>query len=189
MNSTVMWSRQLLYNPFLYVAGVKSLGIGIAILLSISFFSYVSGTHYWGLVIPYFAKDTAFLYYLSEHFIHWLTLSVLLFASGSIFSKSKIRFVDIMGTQAMALIPLIVVPLIRLLPPFASFYFFSIYTFILYGLHIMAAIWSVALMFNAYKVTCNVKKTKLTISFIGVVFLTEILTIIFTYLFKTNVQL
>jgi hypothetical protein len=189
MNSALRWSKQTLYNPFLYLAGVKSLVIGIVVLLSISFFSYLSGTHYWGIIIPYFAKDNTFLYYLSEHFIHWIVLSIFLFVSGNIFSKSKIRFVDVLGTQAIAFIPFVLVPLVRLLPPFGSFYFFSIYTFILYGLHVITVIWSVALMFNAYRVTCNVKKANLTISFIGTLFLAEIISIVCIYFFKTNAYL
>src|SRR5690606_25900607 len=102
-----------LYNPFIYLAGFRSLVIGVIILLLISFVSYVSGTHYWGVVLPYFAKDSGFLYYFAEHSIHWLVLSLLLFMSGKLFSKSRIRFVDVLGTQGVAFAPFFIVPVIR----------------------------------------------------------------------------
>ena len=189
MSASAMWSKTLLYNPFLYLAGLKSLVIGVVSILLLAFFSYTSGTHYLGLVIPVFAKDTAFPYFLSEHLIHWAIVSVLLFVSGTIFSKSKIRFIDVLGTQALALFPLIILPFFRFLPPFESFYIFSISYFFLYGLHVAMAIWTITLMFNAYKITCNVKSNSLVISFITAVFISEVLTIYLIYLFKNNVNL
>lgn len=184
-----MWTKHSLYNPFMYIAGIQSLLLGSIGVLLLSFLSYISGTHYLGLVVPVFAKDNIFAYYLSEHLIHWLVLSMLFFASGTIFSKSRIRFIDVMGTQALALLPLILLPILRLLPPFESFYIYSLSTVILYVLHAATVIWSIALMYNAYKVTCNVRGTKFTISFITVIFITEIFTIFFIYYFKNNIQL
>jgi hypothetical protein len=189
MNSTVMWSKQSLYNPFIYIAGVRSLLLGGCALLLLSFVCYLSGTHYLGLVMPVFAKDATFPYYLSENLLHWLVLSILMFISGKIFSKSRIRLVDVLGTQALALLPFIILPILRLLPPFESFYIFSVYTIILFTLHVAAVIWSVALMFNAYKVTCNVRSDSRIISFIVTIFIAQILIICFIYYLKNNLQL
>ncbi len=189
MSATAMWSKTLLYNPFLYLAGFKSLVMGTVSILLLAFFSYTSGTHYLGLVIPMFAKDETFPYFLSEHLVHWTIVSVLLFISGMIFSKSRIRFIDVLGTQALALFPLIILPFFRLLPPFESFYLFSVNYFFLYGLHVVMAIWTVTLMFNAYKITCNVKHNSLVISFITSVFISEVLTIYLIYFIKNNLNL
>lgn len=182
-------STTILYNPFLYIAGAKSFVFGFVVLLLTTFLSFSSGTHYNGLANIYFAKDTAFIFYFSEQVFHWLTLSILFFGFSLLLSKSKVRFIDIIGTQAMARIPLIILPIHRVLPLFDSFMINSFKMYFLIAVHIICVTWSIALMYNAYKVTCNVKQQGLVISFIIAIFIAEILTKLFIYLLQNNLYL
>lgn len=121
MNQPKRWSSVLLYNPFIFIAGYKSFAIGISVLMLTIFLAFTTGTHYKGLLNVYFAKDSTYVFYFIEQVSHWIFLSSLLFIFGVFLSKSKIRFIGVIGTQAMARLPLLLLPTIRILAPFESF--------------------------------------------------------------------
>jgi hypothetical protein len=166
-----------LYNPFTYFAGVKALLTGLVGLIIISAVAYTTGTHQNGLLYVSFASDTIWPYYFLDHCTSWLSIAVLLYVSGLLFSKSNIRPIDVLGSTLVSRIPLVFLPLIRLIPAFRSFQAWgSINLYLLIIIHIAAVIWCIALLYNAYKVSCNVKGNKLTISFIASLLLAEIST-------------
>ena len=82
-------NRYLLYNPFKRIAGMKSFFIGFLGLLLTTYLAYKTGTHFNGLLNIDFAKDSDYWVYFVENCSHWIILSILLFASGLILSKSK----------------------------------------------------------------------------------------------------
>jgi hypothetical protein len=162
------------YNPFTYIAGFKSLIGGAIIVLLTAWICFISGTHNYGLINVNFASDMPFSSYLAEHAIHWIAVTLTLYSAGLLFSKSRIRFIDVLGTQGISKLPLLVLPVARLVPVFASFPVNSINMYFLFVLHIIMVIWSVALMFNAFKISCNVKGQRLVVSFILALLLAEI---------------
>jgi hypothetical protein len=168
------------FNPFILIAGIESFLTGLSVLLLTSYLAYKTGTHYYGLTID-FAKDSDFWVYLVENSSHWLLLSILLFTAGLIFSKSKLRAIDIFGTTLFSRIPLIIVPLIRTVPIFQSFSFQSAAMYLITGIYLISLIWTIVLLFNAFKVSCNLKNEKLIISFIVGILLSEAFTRIFLY--------
>ena len=156
---------KFLFNPFTRIAGVKSLIIGLVVLFVLSFLSFITGTHFYGFyIIP--AKDSDFWVYLVENISNWVFISVFLFVAGLILSKSKIRAVDIFGTTLLSTIPLMIVPIIRLIPALQTFVSQSFAMFAVTVVAIIAVIWTITLLFNAYKVSCNLKNEKLIVSFI-----------------------
>lgn len=189
MNSAHRWSTASLYNPFSFIAGYSAFAIGTAILLLTVYLSYITGTHYSGLINIYFAKDTPFVFYFIEQAAHWIMLSILLFVFGTFLSKSKIRFIDVIGTQAMARVPLLLLPMIRMLPPFESFMINSFQMNFLIALYIILAMWSITLMFNAYHISCNVKHKPLVTSFILAILLSEFFIKTLIYITLNNIIL
>lgn len=165
-----------LFNPFTRIAGFKSFVIGLIGLLLISYLSYISGTHLNGLTDINFAKDTDFIYFISEHLLSWISVSIFFYISGLILSGTRIRIIDILGTSAMARIPLIIPPLVRLLPFFKSFVFQSWEMYTIVGVHIFSLIWTITLLYNGFKISCNLKSEKLIIGFSISLILSEILT-------------
>ncbi len=156
---------KLLFNPFTRIAGTKSLIVGLIALLITSFLAYLTGTHFYGFYIIN-AKNSDFWVYLVENISNWLFISVFLFVSGLIFSKSKIRAIDIFGTTLLSMIPLIIVPVVRLIPGLQTFATQSFARYAFGLVSIIAVIWTISLLFNAYKVSSNLKNEKLIISFI-----------------------
>lgn len=165
-----------LINPFQRIAGAKALLIGFMGYLTISYFSFITGTHHYGIFNINFAKGYGFSIYLLETGFHWFILSSLLLLSGLILSRSRIRLIDIFGTLLMAKLPLLVTPIARLIPYFQSFAIYSTAMFIVVGIYTITLLWTLILSFNAYKVSCNLKNERLIISFILSIILSEIAT-------------
>ena len=176
MPVTTTSKLNLLFNPFQFIAGMPSLLLGVASLLSVSALAYVTGTHHYGLLNINFAKDTVFPYFLFEHAIYWAASVILLFGAGLLLSRSSIRVVDAAGTLALSRLPLIFLSLVRLVPSFESFPIYSVNMYFLFVLHVCLAVFSIALMFNAYRTACNVKGTRAVTSFFACLVLTEIIT-------------
>lgn len=168
-------NSKYLYNPFVIIAGVNSLLIGLLGLLVTSYLSFLTGTHFSGLINVDFAKDSLFWIFLLENTAHWLVLSALFFVIGSVLSKSKVRAVDVFGTTIFSRIPLIITPLFRIIPYFQSFAFYSLAMYILISIYLISIIWTFVLLYNAFKISCNLKSQKLYIPFLFSIILSEVI--------------
>jgi hypothetical protein len=105
-----------------------------------------------------------------------LLLSAFIYISGEILSKSRIRLIDILGTSLMSRIPLILTPLFRTIPVFASFVIRSWEMYVLIMIYVISLVWTLTLLFNAVKVSCNLKIERLTIAYILCLLLSEVCT-------------
>lgn len=170
-----MKSRYL-YNPFTQIAGFKSFIIGIFGLLVTTCLSFNTGTHFYGLLNIDFAKDSDYWVYLMENLSNWFFLSIFLHISGLILSKSKIRTIDTFGTTLLSRIPLALAPLIRTIPLFQSFVIRSWEMYFIIGLYLVSLIWTIILLFNAFKISCNLRNERLIVSFIISLILSEVCT-------------
>jgi len=171
------------YNPFTQIAGLKSLILGFLGLFSTTFLAYKTGTHFYGLLNIDYAKDSDYWVFLTENVSNWIFLSTFMYLSGIILSKSKIRVIDILGTALLSRIPLIIAPLLRTIPLFQSFSFQSWEMYFIPGVYLISLIWTIALLFNGYKISCNLKNEKLVVSFIVCLIISEVCTKIFIKLF------
>ena len=174
-----------LYNPFIKIAGFKSFIIGLIGLLITTYLAFKTGTHFKtgtyfrDLFIIDYAKDSDYWVFLTESLSNWLFVSTFLYISGLILSKSKIRIIDILGTTLLSLIPLVITPLIRMLPIFQSFMHQSWQRDTIEGVYYISLAWTIILLFNAYKISCNLKNERLITSFIISIVLSEICTKLF----------
>jgi hypothetical protein len=164
--------RTWLFNPFIYIAGFKSLLIGIALMAISAWVGFLNNSHFDGVLDMHRAMAAQFHIFLLEVVIDWVSISLVLFVFGVILSKSKIRWIDVFGTQALARWPMIPVAiLVVFIPNVRNMNLSNPQDMILLLIPAMLLlpfmIWFVALMFNAYKVSCNLKGNSLIISFIG----------------------
>lgn len=164
-----------LINPYYRIAGFKSLAIGFIGLLFLSFASFKSGTHFYGLSNIDFAKDSIFVFYALEHLISWSVFAILTFLLGLSLSKSRMRAIDFFGTSLLARIPLIFTPLLRIIPMFQSFLFQSFEMYFIIGIYLLSVLWTIVLLFNGYKISSNLRNNKLTASFIIGLLVSEII--------------
>lgn len=94
-------------NPFIRLAGMPALMWGMAGLL-VSVVIGVWGTyHYHGLLHFGIAPREAWWIHAAERLLVWLVPALLCYAGGKLLSRSHIRAIDVFGTMAFALLPLI----------------------------------------------------------------------------------
>ena len=175
---------KLIVNPFIRIAGGQALIWGFLGLIVSTLLCWISGYHYHGLLHFGPAPDPAWWCYLAEHLIVWLIPALLFYLGGLFLSHSRIRVIDVLGTVLFAQLPLLGMNLISLLPAMrmmsqmnmnmspeemlAQPYFVLAMILTLLGLPflILTLIW----MFNALKVSCNLKQWKLwTVALIGII--------------------
>ena len=175
---------KLIVNPFIRIAGGQALIWGFLGLIVSTLLCWISGYHYHGLLHFGPAPNPAWWCYLAEHLIVWLIPALLFYLGGLFLSHSRIRVIDVLGTVLFAQLPLLGMNLISLLPAMrmmsqmnmnmspeemlAQPYFILAMILTLLGLPflILTLIW----MFNAFKVSCNLKQWKLwTVALIGII--------------------
>ena len=147
---------KLIVNPFIRIAGGQALIWGFLGLIVSTLLCWISGYHYHGLLHFGPAPNPAWWCYLAEHLIVWLIPALLFYLGGLFLSHSRIRVIDVLGTVLFAQLPL------------AQPYFILAMILTLLGLPflILTLIW----MFNALKVSCNLKQWKLwTVALIGII--------------------
>ena len=175
---------KLIVNPFIRIAGGQALIWGFLGLIVSTLLCWISGYHYHGLLHFGPAPNPAWWCYLAEHLIVWLIPALLFYLGGLFLSHSRIRVIDVLGTVLFAQLPLFGMNLISLLPAMrmmsqmnmnmspeemlAQPYFILAMILTLLGLPflILTLIW----MFNALKVSCNLKQWTLwTVALIGII--------------------
>lgn len=173
-------NRQYFYgliNPFERIAGLEALLWGSAGMVVSTVLSYSSGWHYHGLLHFGPAPNPAWWCYAVEHLVVWLIPAALFYLGGVLLSRSRIRMVDVLGTVVFAQLPLIVMNLLNLLPPMQKLAQIDVNMppatllqqpgFIvgvwLSLVALVFLIWTLFWMFQALKVSCNLKGYKLGI--------------------------
>lgn len=169
----------LFYNPFTYVAGGKSLITGLVIILITSWLGSLNNLHFDGLFDVHFGASKPLWFFAMEVVADWFVFSLVLYISARILSASKVRAVDIFGTQALARFPMLFIAILCFIPYF-QFTFNGIpqidlrlLLFIIVTMFF--TIWMVALMYNAYSISANLKGPKAIVSFIVSIILSEII--------------
>ena len=185
--------RTWLFNPFHYIAGAKGLAIGVAVTLAAGFIGSLSNSHFDGVLDFHTGAPAPLWVFMSEGLLDWVVMGALLFLGGKIISRSRLRALDVFGTQALARFPTLVTALAALLPGYqryaghlASQYIKTMQDVqtnpadpIMFAITVLVAIimtvWMVALMYRAYSVSCNVRGNKAIGVFIAALILGEII--------------
>ncbi len=176
--------KKWLFNPFIYLAGTRALLIGLAAMVLTGLIGFYSHTHFDGVIDIHSGRISPLTSHLLEQLIVWGVATAFFYLSGIIFSTSRIRFIDVAGTMAFARWVMIFPALLGFLvhapatQPQTVDEIMKMITpgFIAVGLlSVVFAIWLVALMYNAYTVSCNMKGGKATGTFIVTLILAETL--------------
>ena len=167
-----------LFNPFHYVAGGRALAIGVGVVLAAGFLGSLSNSHFDGVLDFHTGRPAPLWVFLCQGLVDWLSLAGLLFLGGKLISQSRVRVLDVFGTQALARFPTAVTAALSLLPGYrrytahlaaqylrglpdvetGSLDAVAFALVVLVGL--VMIIWMVALMYRAYAVSCNVRGGK-----------------------------
>jgi hypothetical protein len=183
----------ILFNPFGRIAGVEALGIGVGAILVAGWIGALSHTHFDGVLDTHTGMRVPLGVFLGEGVIDWVCMAVVLLVFGRMISKTKFRTIDVLGTQALARWPAILISLVTLpgavervgnelvkqaLHPGGTVHLGTAEV-IVFGVSIAAMIvlicWVVALMYKAYSVSCNVKGGAAVGTFIGGIIVAEVL--------------
>lgn len=183
----------LLFNPFVYIAGGQALGLGLAAMLLAGLVGFLGHAHFDGVLDTHLGARAPLGVFLAEGMIDWLCLGLVLLIFGRVISSTVFRTLDLLGTQALARWPTLLISLLALPPALQRFSqdllqgladpgrkieFLTSDAVIFFGViavMIPLQCWVIALMYQSYSVSCNVKGGKAIGTFIAGMVLAEIL--------------
>ena len=97
----------LIFNPFTKIAGLQALAIGLAGMIVAGVIGFYSHTHFDGVLNIHSGLESTIFIHLLWPFVDVLFLGIWFSVFGLILSSSKVRLIDIFGTQAFAFLPLV----------------------------------------------------------------------------------
>ena len=171
-----------LFNPFRYIAGAKSLILGVVFIITSALLLY-SGNYIQDSYIHIGMADAPLWYVFAMQVVWWLLPALLLYLCGVVLSKSKIRIIDILGTTAFAQLIMLLLIAPMLLPAVmncslelvASLQTGAVPNMAEFTPLIVYGIWSLICLvlfyiwnYNAFAVSCNVGGWKAIAAFIAV---------------------
>ena len=161
--------RIWLFNPFHYLAGGPALAWGLACIVLTASLGGVFDYRYTGTLSFQLSTPTPIWLAITQGLTAWIVPGVLLYLAGRGLSRSRVRLIDVLGTQALARAPGLLVALIVISPPFrdlttsliaqgASHFSVGQLTALtaIGTVMVLVLIWTVLLMYRAFSVSCNV---------------------------------
>lgn len=181
-----------LFYPFRYIGDTKALVIGLVCMLLASLGSMMVGYRYDGF-LDYHQYGTYSWWYFADIFIAWLLISIFTILIATI-NKKSCRWIDVFGMYAFAFIPICLSPLIVWItgldnlnmPALEEMSIVELqnelmpYTgqLVLNGLIlVMFLVLFVAYCYQVFKVNLNLQKTQSIAWFVGLVLITEVVSI------------
>lgn len=178
-----------LYDPFEYLAGWKAFGIGAAILTLATIIGHWGNVVFFALEIKA-GTDATLGQAFSLQALGLAVTAIILYGTAFCFARHT-RFQDILGTITLAKSPLLLFSLIAVMlrNKIASInaaeiinhqlsHSAYIYLAVFAIISLAVLIWEIALLYSAFKVSSNLKKTKCTILFISAILAAEIVTLL-----------
>src|SRR4051812_8969694 len=111
-----MKPMELLFNPFRRYAGFASLMAGLLIILLTALVAVAAVVHLDGVIDLHAGTKISFAQAIGEGLINFLCMAIILFLVSLIVSKTKPRFIDVAGTQALARAPFLLATLVNMFP-------------------------------------------------------------------------
>lgn len=157
-----------LINPFTRIAGWQALAIGIAVMIATSLTGYYSQVIFDGVLDIHLAKvslGTAFIYPFASQLI--FIICVWLFAK--LFTHG-FRFIDVAGTLTLARTPMLLAALLGFATGTPAMedimadpmMIFNQTGFLISLFGILAVeVWTIVLIVNAIKISCDLRSSKL----------------------------
>ncbi|MDR0812020.1 MAG: hypothetical protein LBN23_07110 [Paludibacter sp.] len=185
-------------NPFEWIAGGKSLIIGLLAMAVIGTVGALSATYFDGVLDAHVGAKTNWLNSFVCLAVDWAALVAVFGIAAMIFAKS-FRFIDILGTFALAQTPRLFMALGGFLAPkslaeidamaqtetlesvvestmaLLSQPSVIVACIVLGILSVVLIVWLVTLYYNAFRISANLKSPKVIYIFIAGIILAEIL--------------
>jgi hypothetical protein len=182
--------KQLLFNPFVKIAGAKALLLGWLFILITIITAYISQIHFTGAFDVKLGNAAPLWLFVFESLLAWLSIVICMQLAATISAKRSVRIIDIAGTMALARWPMLPVTFLGFIPielPDNISFDLMDYSgaLILALLMIPFTIWMIVLMFNGYKVSTGLKGTRLIVSFLIAAIFAEVLSLVIFYQFAT----
>lgn len=170
------------WNPFDRIAGVTAVAWGVIFLIIGSFTAWIGTARYPGLISMQYVESVHWLDGLLDQIVS-LAIAVVIFALAAFIAGARrFRLIDLIGTFMVAKAPLLILPVINIngwmykksieltevalegeaLPDLWD----GIVLILLSILLIFFLIWTIVLLFHAYRVSTNLKGLPSFISFI-----------------------
>ncbi|MEG2064757.1 MAG: hypothetical protein RSB23_04750 [Alistipes sp.] len=177
-----------LINPFVYLAGEKTIIIGLIILILSALFSWQLGTTCRGIVSTGYAELPLWKCFVQQLII-WCVFGSLLYLAARLLSKSKIRAIDIYGNNLFARLPFLLLVLLSALPAVRSFTLAALTqtgaematmgispaVLIFSVAALIALVWFFAWSYMGFAVAANLRGARAAGAFIGCYLLAEVL--------------
>ena len=185
-----------LYNPFEVFAGWKAFGIGIVILCVATVIGYFGNTVFYGIS----AKTVSYVTWGKAFSLQGIGLAVTVVVMWiiALLSAKHVRFQDILGTVTLAKYPTVIMAIMflafsnwmneitgritsagsiqEILEIFNNLSILDYTLFIVYSIIALSLlVWTITLLFNAFKVSTNLKGGKCALLFIAIMLISEIL--------------
>lgn len=181
-----------MFNPFVRIAGIRSLVLGLAGIVAAGLIAAGAGIRFDGLLDVHAGYEVALWVPVVEGMVNWAVFTLLLVVAALLFSKSTVRMIDVAGTQALARMPLLPVAAICGLPWIREAFDEMARSAIsgqLSGIPWMGVavgavvtlagvVWMVALMWKAFSVSCNMKGGRAIALFVLAVLIGEVVTVL-----------
>ena len=180
---------KLLYNPFEWVAGWKAFLIGIVIVLLSVIIADYGNQYYQGAMNIRLVPEANLVYGLLSQGVALLCMVMLFYISGRIFSRG-VRFQDVLGTTTLARYPYII-------PAFFGYFFDfdklnditmsalsgniseiggELSLLVVTGfVMLIVLVWYIALLWNAFRISTDIKGGKGIVIFIIALVMTDLL--------------
>ena len=176
----------LFYNPFQWIAGWKSFGIGIVIVCVTVVIGHLGNTYFYGLNVKNIHDISLPMAFLLQGI--GLCSTVLLMYLVSIIATKNVRFQDILGTVTLARYPFFFAAFAGFLIPATTLdniingtkpeTWALIQLSIASIIMVLVVILGVALLYHAFKVSTNIKGAKSVFLFILIMILSEAITML-----------
>ena len=181
--------RTWLFNPFHFLAGGPALAWGLACIVLTAWIGGAFDYRYTGTLSFQLSTPTPLWLAITQGLTAWIVPSTLLYLAGRGLSRSRVRLIDVFGTQALARAPGLLVALIVISPPFrdltasliaqgASHFSVAQLTALTAIGTVMALllVWIVLLMYRAFSVSCHVAGGWAIAAFIAAIAVGEVTT-------------
>ena len=190
--------RMIFANPFKKIAGWQALGLGLIFVVLAAFVGNFNGAYFNGVLDVHFSETPYPLWITFAMLaIDLASIITMFLIVGIIFSKN-FRVIDVIGTNFLAKSTVLLLVLTSFIPiPDAisnalkdpkllmenPYILFSSFAHILtLVLSILIIVWYIALLYNAFNVSLNIKKNLRTVVFIFALISAEVLSQILIHL-------
>ena len=178
-----------LFNPFHFLAGGQALAWGLACIALTAWLGGIFDFRFTGVISFQHTAPAPLWHAIAQGLMAWAIPSALLYIGGRLISRSRVRPIDVFGTQALARAPWLLIALIAVSPPFrnltASLVAQGISHLSIAQLALLSSVgivlilllvWMVLLMYRAFAISCNVAGGRAIAVFIAAIALGEVAT-------------